>query len=188
MSARRKFIIGVAVTAAAVATAVATRGNASSDGTRLSNHGSRSVAIRGLKLKFAPIERGSVLAVRGDRAVYRLARAGGKPCFGVGPATDIGNVDSAICSPGGFPTAGEPILDFSVFESTRRDVRDLALFRAEGLAADGVAAIEFLRPNGKIALRVPVVANVYATRAVPQGAVAGLAAVDEAGKRLWRSP
>lgn len=67
-------------------------------------------------------------------------------------------------------------------------MRELALFRVEGIAADGVAAVEFLRPNGKVALSVPVSSNVYATSAVPQGPIAGFAAVDKAGKRLWRSP
>jgi hypothetical protein len=58
----------------------------------------------------------------------------------------------------------------------------------EGIAADGVAAVEFFRPNGQIALSVPVVDNIYSTSSVPAGPIAGLAAVDKAGKRLWRSP
>jgi hypothetical protein len=189
MSTQRKLVLGLVVmTVAAGATVVATQGNAGSDSAKLSNPGRASIAIRGLTLPGAVIRRGDVLAVRDGRAVYRLERANAAPCFGVGPATDLGNVAAATCSRGGFPTAGQPVLDFSVYESTRHDVRDLSLYRVEGLAADGVAAVEFLRPNGTVALRVPVVANVYATSAVPNGAIAGFAAVDRAGKRLWRSP
>jgi hypothetical protein len=126
--------------------------------------------------------------VRANRALYRLDRTNATPCFGAGPASDVGNVGAITCPRGGFPRAGQPVLDFSVYESTRHDVRDLSLFRIEGFAADGVAAVEFLRPNGSVAVKVPVAGNVYATTAVPEGPIAGLAAVDKAGKRIGQSP
>jgi hypothetical protein len=80
------------------------------------------------------------------------------------------------------------VVDLSVYEGTSRDSRDLTLYRIEGVAADGVASIGFLRPNGSVALRVPVTANVYAASAGPGGPIAGIAAYDESGKELWRSP
>jgi hypothetical protein len=146
------------------------------------------MAIRSLHMKFARITNGNVLAVRQNRALYRLNRANGEPCFGVGPANDLGTPGSVICPRGGFPRAGNPVLDFSVYESTRHELHEFSLFRVEGFAADGVAAIEFFRPNGTVALTVPVTGNVYASESVPAGPVAGLAAVDKAGKRVWRSP
>ena len=184
---RKLGLAGLVAAAATVAAGFALRTEAAGERTGLSNSGRSVTALRGLPVRTAQIRGGKLLATRSGRALYRLDRAQASPCYGVGPVTDLGNVDSATC-PRGFPTAVHPVLDFSVYEGTRRDVRELALFRVEGIAADGVAAVEFLRPNGKVALTVPVASNVYATSAVPQGPIAGFAAVDKAGKRLWRSP
>jgi hypothetical protein len=181
-------VIGILLGAAVAAGVLVTQGGASRDRATLSNRGRPTMAIRGLGIKLAPITSGNVLAVRQRRALYRLNRANGEPCFGVGPADELGNPGSVICPRGGFPRAGNPVLDFSVYESKRHELREFSLFRVEGFAADGVAAIEFFRPNGAVALTVPVTGNVYATASVPTGPVAGLAAVDKAGKRVWRSP
>lgn len=181
-------LVGILVGAAAVAGILVTQGGASRDDAALSNRGRPTMSIRGLRLKGARITSGNVLALRQGRALYRLNRANGDPCFGVGPANELGSPGSVVCPRGGFPTAGNPVLDFSVYEGTRHDVRELSLFRVEGFAADGIAAVEFFRPNGEVALTVPVVGNVYATADVPKGPIAGFAAVDKAGKRIWRSP
>jgi hypothetical protein len=188
MNGKLKFMFAGIVVVIAAAAAIVTRGGASRGEAALSNRGGRPIAIHGLRMKSAVITSGSVLAVRNGRAVYRLERTNGEPCFGVGPAAEIGSPGSVVCPRGGFPRAGDPVLDFSVYEGTRRDLRELSLFRVEGIAADGVAAVEFLRPDGDVALRVPVVRNVYSSSAVPKGPVAGFAAVDAAGKRVWRSP
>jgi len=189
MNARRKLVLAAVLAATALAAAVlVTRGDASRDGATLSNRGGPAVAVRGLRMKLAPIRSGHVLAVRYGRALYRLEPANGAPCFGIGPASDIGTPGSVVCPRGGFPSGGNPVLDFSVYEGTRHDLRELSLFRIEGFAADGVAAVEFFRPNGDVALRVPVSGNVYAAATVPKGPIAGLAAVDKDGKRVWRSP
>ena len=187
-SSRKLIIAGAVVASVATATVIATQSGASRDETRLSNTGLRHVEIRRVVIRSVPIRHGSLLAVRANRALYRLDRTNALPCFGAGPASDVGNVGAITCPRGGFPRAGQPVLDFSVYESTRHDVRDLSLFRIEGFAADGVAAVEFLRPNGSVAVRVPVAGNVYATTAVPEGPVAGFAAVDKAGKRMGQSP
>ncbi|MFL5945846.1 MAG: hypothetical protein ACJ74D_05520 [Gaiellaceae bacterium] len=189
MTARRKLTLGLVVAVAATAAAaLAIRTDAASDNTRMSNGGKAVTALRGLPVRTAKIRTGRVLATRGERALYRLDRGGAAACYGVGPADELGTVDAVTCTRSAFPTAVHPILDFSVYEGTRRDTRDVALFRAEGVAADGVAAVEFLRPNGDVALSVPVTQNVYATTDVPRGSIKGMAAVDKAGKRIWRSP
>ena len=189
MRPSRKLVLAAAVAiATTIAAAFALRTDASRDLTRVSNAGTSVDAVRGLAARSAKVRTAELLAVRGARAVYRLDRAGAAPCYGVGPAADVGNVDAVTCTRTAFPTAVHPVLDFSVYEGTRRDTRELALFRVEGIAADGVAAVEFLRPTGEVALSVPVTQNVYATSSVPRGAVKGMVAVDKAGKRLWRSP
>jgi hypothetical protein len=129
-----------------------------------------------------------VLAVRNGRALYRIERANGEPCFGAGRASDLGTPGSLMCQHGGFPSAGDPILDFSIYEGTSHTSREFGLYRAEGFAADGVAAVEFFRPDGTVVLRVPVNDNVYESSAVPKGPVAGAWAVDKDGKRLGSSP
>ena len=177
----------VLVAAATVAAVVATYGGASSDRLAFSTRG-RQLAVQGLRIPQARVVSGRVLAVRGGRALYRFTLAGGDPCFGAGAARDLGTPGSLVCPHGGFPRAGEPVLDLSVYEGTRRGVREVALYRAEGFAADGVAAVAFFRPNGDVALKVPVSANVYSTTAVPMGPVWGLAALDADGKRIWHSP
>jgi hypothetical protein len=181
-------LAGILVGAAVAAGALVTQGGASRDDAALSNRGRPTMAIRGLQINSARITSGNVLAVRRSRALYRLNRANGEPCYGVGPANELGSPASVICPRGGFPRPGNPVLDFSVYEGTRHDLRELSLYRVEGFAADGVAAVEFFRPNGAVALTVPVAGNVYATASVPSGPVAGMAALDKSGKRVWRSP
>jgi hypothetical protein len=189
MNAKLKLaIVGVAVAAAVLAGVLVTQGGASGDSLKLSNRGGNTIPIRSLPLLGTRITRGNVLAVRQGRAFYRLERANGDPCFGAGPANEIGTPGSVVCPRGGFPRAGNPVLDFSVYEGTRHDVREFSLFRVQGFAADGVAAIEFLRPNGEVALRVSVSGNIYATSSVPSGPIAGFQAVDEDGNRIWHSP
>jgi hypothetical protein len=188
MSAKLKVVlVSIAVAAAIIAGVVVTRGDASSDTVSLSNKGGPAIAIRGLRLKSATIRTGNVLATRHGRVFYRLRTVGGDPCFGVGLADDIGNPGSVVCQHG-FPSSGTPLLDLSVYEGTRHDVKEFSLYRVEGFAADGVAAVEFFRPNGRVALSVPVSANVYSAANAPQGPIAGFGAVDNQGKRIWRSP
>jgi hypothetical protein len=99
-----------------------------------------------------------------------------------------GELGTVQCPHGPFPSADRPVVDLSVYESTSREKRELSLYRAAGVAADGVATIEFVRPNGSVALTLPVSGNVFAAASVPSGPIAGLVARDAAGKQLWRSP
>jgi hypothetical protein len=188
MSGRLKVILALLVVAGGVVAGVlVTRGDASRDTASLSNRGGPKIAIRGLRMKHATIRTGSVLATRNDRVFYRLTTVSGEPCFGVGLATDVGSPGSVVCQRG-FPAGGNPVLDLSVYEGTQHDVKEFALFRVEGFAADGVAAVQFFRPNGQVALTVPVSGNVYSAASVPKGPIAGYTAVDKEGKRVWRSP
>ena len=188
MSGRVKLTLATALVAAAAAVTavVATQGGASRDDATLSNHG-RPIAMRTRLANSAPIETAMLLDVRNGRALYRLTLGDGDVCFAAGSARDVGTPGSVICPPG-FPRAGEPILDLSVYEGTRRGVREFSLYRAEGFAVDGIAAVEFFRPNGDVALTVPVAGNVYSASSVPKGPIWGLAALDKDGKRVWRSP
>ena len=188
MSGRMKVATALLVLGvAAVAGVLVTRGDASRDTAALSNHGGHPIAIHGLRMKLATIRTGAVLARRNGRVFYRLRTVGGDPCFGVGFAANVGSPGSVVCQRG-FPSSGSPVLDLSVYEGTRHDATEFSLFRAEGFAADGVAAVQFFRQNGEVVLSVPVAGNVYSAASVPRGPIAGYAAVDKDGKRIWRSP
>jgi hypothetical protein len=188
MKRERLLLLAAAVLAAAgAATAIATRGDASGQSalSRMSNNGRIVDVAHSPLARRAGVQRGSLLVVRAGRAYYRLD--GGGTCFGTGPAADIGDLGSVDCPRGPFPTSDRPVLDFSVYETTERGTRELSLYRAEGIAADGVSAVAFLRPNGKVALKVPVDRNVFSSTSVPHGPVKGIAALDAAGRELWRS-
>lgn len=189
MSTRLKIALAaLLIGGATVSGLLVARGDASRDRSSLSNQGGPTIAIRGLRMRLATIRKGSVLARRHGRVFYRLTTVSGEPCFGVGFATDVGSPGSVVCQRGGFPSGGNPVLDLSVYEGKRHDLKEFSLFRVEGFAADGVSAVQFIRPNGDVALTVPVSGNVYSAASVPKGPIAGFAAVDKDGKRVWRSP
>jgi hypothetical protein len=189
MTGQRKFLVVAALLGAACgATVIATRTEASGQGalSRLSNEGRAVDVARSAFARQTGVRQASLLAVRAGRAYYRLDNDG--TCFGAGPAAQIGELGSVDCPRGPFPTSDRPVLDFSVYEGTTRGSRELSLYRAEGIAADGVSAIAFLRPNGNVALKVPVSQNVFFATSVPRGPITGLAALDSSGRELWRSP
>ena len=188
----RRFVVAavaLVAVAAALAAIAATQGGASkrSSLARLSNDGRTVTLQHGVIVREAHLQRASLLAVRGRLAVYRL-EGRTSTCFGTGDSNDVGQVGSVQCAHGPFPTAGWPVLDLSIYEGATHGLRELSLYRVEGIAADGVTVVEFLRPDGSVALKVPVSGNVYSTTEVPSGAIAGVAALDKAGKELWRSP
>jgi len=190
MRARR--LIGLALAlagASALAVALATWTSASKPGAfaRVSN-GGRTVVLRPDALsRRLGIDRASLLAVRGGRSYYLLETSQG-PCGAVGRPDQPGDLGAAQCPQGHFPTADHPVLDLSVYESTTHEEHQISLYRAEGITADGVGAVQFLRPDGTTALTVPVAGNVYSATSVPTGPIAGIAALDRGGKRVWHSP
>jgi len=184
------FMLVAAIAAAATAAIVlATLTSASKPGAlaRISNHGYRITLRSNSLTRNLGIDEASLLAVRGGHAYYLLQTQNG-PCGAVGQPDKPDVVGAAQCPQGHFPTAEHPVLDLSVYESATHQLGTVSLYRAEGITADGVAAVQFLRPDGSTALTVPVTGNVFATTSVPSEPIAGVAAVDRGGKRVWRSP
>jgi hypothetical protein len=189
MSRERALLLGAATLVVACAVVpLASWAEASRQGplARLSNSGRTVAPGQTTFARHAAVRSISLLAVRGARAYYKVDANG--TCFGAGPAAAVGALGSVDCPRDPFPTADRPILDFSIYELTDRGSRDYTLFRAEGFAADGVGAVAFLRPNGKVAFTVPVHENVFAATSVPRGQIKGLAALDRSGEEVWRSP
>jgi hypothetical protein len=182
MSRRTLFIVVVCVLAASLAVAIAVRGAHGSSRAalfRFSNRGDRVTSSRGARHAFR-IRSGRLLAVRDGRAFYELQTADGR-CFGVGSAAKIGDPGGEVCPPAAFPSESRPTLDFSVFEGNAAARDDLTLFRIEGFAADGVAAVGILNRAGHVALRVPVADNVYVLSHVPPGLSGVVVALDQDG-------
>ena len=189
MIGRRALILALSATlAAAVAVVLATRTDASKSRplSRISNPGREVALQRGELTRRLGVVNATLLAVRGTRAYYLLNGAHG-PCGATGAADQLGKLGSVDCPLGPFPTAERPLLDLSVYEATAHDAGDLSLYRAEGLTADGVAVVAFVRADGSVALRLPVNRNVYSATAVPTGPIAAVIALDKGGKQLWRS-
>lgn len=140
------------------------------------------------KLHLASFTRISLMASHGQRRFYRLDRGAGTPCFARG-RTDapypIGMIACRTAAPY-FPSAELPILDLSTVEISGTDGQP-HLLRAEGFAADGVAAIALVDAHGSIIQRLPVSGNVYYDDAVPNN-VTGLEALAADGQILAQVP
>ena len=168
---------------AAIAVAVAVRGAHGSSRAglfRLSNRGAQITASHGARRAFGV---GSVqlLATRDGRAFYELDTADGH-CFGVGSASNIGDLGGEVCPQGvAFPSASRPTLDLSVYEGQTGDRGDMTLFRIEGFAADGVDAVGIVNRARHVVWRVPVSKNVYVLSHVPPGLTGAIVALDDAG-------
>jgi hypothetical protein len=124
----------------------------------------------------------SLLAVREGRAFYRLGDARAR-CFAVGDARSLGTVGAVTCW-----EDAQPLMDFSVVDLSSGSRSEVKFFRIEGIAADQVASVGVLSPNGDIVARVPVVRNVYASPAPPGGPGRGLVAFDNRGRPLATLP
>jgi hypothetical protein len=171
---------------AAIAVAVAVRGAHGSSRAglfRLSNHGVRITAGRGARHAFR-VDSVRLLAVRDGRAFYELDTADGR-CFGVGSASSLGDPGGEVC-PGGapFPSASRPTLDFSIYEGQTLDREAMTLYRIEGFAADGVAAVGIVNRPGHVGWRVPVSNNVYVLSHVPPGLTGAVVALDAGGSAM----
>jgi hypothetical protein len=179
-----------AVTATSIT--LATGGEAHSAATALtslSNPG-RSVELARTDPKIVRsmgAQRASLLAVRGRLAYYRMQTKDGT-CFSVGDASALGRIGGSECPRGPFPTRERPVLDLSIYETASHERGVLSLYRAEGIAADGVSSVAFTRADGSVVLRLPVRGNVYSATAVPSAGVTHVVAYNASGAEVWRSP
>lgn len=127
----------------------------------------------------------TMLGVRGGRAIYEIANSTGPDCYGVGPVQPtsytLGQVE---CTPG-FPSVTSPIADFTVVNGGISSAPAAHVFRAEGVAADGVAAVGFETSDGRLVGVTPVVHNIYESTAPPKDAVTQLVALDANNTIIW---
>jgi hypothetical protein len=134
-----------------------------------------------------------LLAIRGDRAFWRIERADGGYCFATGPAASaragVYSEGGTACGskPGDAPfTPERPITDMSAYHGTALVTLVPAFY---GFAADQIAQVGVVDVQGNVHT-VPVVDNVYylAPPDVPSGEVTELVALDDAGAIVYRRP
>jgi hypothetical protein len=124
------------------------------------------------------------MATRGGRSFYRLPRANGSNCYAVSPASGESGIFGAIVCTKPF-SPRNPILDLSVFQRTR-DLDHIQLYRAEGIATDGVAKIALHDVRGATLGETDVQDNVYHFDSLPTGRVEALVALDGSGSVVKR--
>ena len=130
----------------------------------------------------------TLIGRRGDRAYYRIENSAGPACYAVGPSHPGAYVLGQIMCAPDFPSAARPILDFTVVHGGSPDVTQDRVWRSEGIAADGVTAIAFRTPDGRVVHESPVVRNLYSVPAVPTDRVTELVVEGAAGRIVYSMP
>lgn len=128
----------------------------------------------------------------GERAGVRFyigrSNVSGEPCFMTGLASSArAHFGIAACRPGGseaFPSAAEPILDYSPL---KRQIghRFSYMQWSAGFAVDAVATIGIIDRDNQMT-EVRVTNNIYGTRDVPSQPVKAIVAYDAEGRELYR--
>jgi|GEM_PF-4786151 len=114
------------------------------------------------------------------RSFYAVSLSDGRQCVASGPVASTSYRFGFVkCSAAG--ASGGALVDLSIYSF--RPTGDVQLVRLEGLAANGIAAVEVLGGGGSLA-RTPVVDHKFAAAVVPSAPVVALAALDAAGKRV----
>jgi hypothetical protein len=134
--------------------------------------------------------RASLLAVRDNRAFYRLLREDGTVCYAVNSTNEPDHVGNTVCplTPLSFPTPTQPVLDLSIFESTSHVIGDVHVVAAQGFAADGVATVALLDRDGRVIARGRPVGNVYAVDVATGRLATTVVAYDRRKAEVFRVP
>lgn len=124
----------------------------------------------------------SLLAVHEGRLFHRIARGSRGTCYAVG---DTAGVGLATCTRS-FPSRAEPVLDMSIYDIAKTNATPIAYpYRVQRFAVDGVSAIGLVAPDGSVSTRVPVSANTYFLATPPSEPVAGIVALNGAGRSVF---
>jgi len=125
-----------------------------------------------------------LISTRSTRNFYEVDKASGGSCYAVGPASVMSyRLGQFECS-SGFPSATQPILDFTWFRTVNKQGAS-QMIRSEGFAADGIAEIAFQRPSGKVVGVTSVIDHMYSVRPAIKGRLARLIARDGGGNVVF---
>jgi hypothetical protein len=124
----------------------------------------------------------SQLTTIGDRAFYRVTNAGGSDCFATGPtAVTEYSMGAILCMPS-FPSAKQPVLDFTILHG---EGDQTMVYRCEGVASDGVAAVALEDGSRNVLAETSVHDNAFYFNQPPKGLVRHLVALDATGAPVW---
>lgn len=123
-----------------------------------------------------------VVGRRAGLTFYAAKNAQGHLCFAIGVAATP-SIDALTCqhSRTAFPSASQPIADFSGVNSDGTIVTQLA-----GFATDNVARVAVLASDGSPIASVPVIDNIYGGDELPSISASAIVAYDSAGNVLFR--
>lgn len=128
-----------------------------------------------------------LLANRAGVSFYAAKRVDGNYCFAVGfsaePTPSIDALDCPGQTLGSFPSASDPVADFSRLNAHGGDTYVTTL---AGFATDSVATIRIEDADGKEIYSAPVEQNVYAEAELPQTPASTIVALDHAGNTVYR--
>jgi hypothetical protein len=177
--------LGVQHTAKGALRASLSRVSAHSSGAPIQLSTADQRVLAGFAESGAKLTSASLLGVLGGRAVYEIANASGPDCYGVGPVPAAGYTLGQVGCVPSFPSAGSPLVDFSVVNGGVNASSPAHVVRAEGVAADGVAAVGFRTADGRLVGVTPVVHNIYRSTAPPPDVVEQLVALDGSNNVIW---
>jgi hypothetical protein len=128
------------------------------------------------------------LAVRGAHVFYAARSETGGLCLAVGNSsspqpTTLSATGCLHASPTAFPSAANPVQDFSVIGYDAA-TGTFTIRYLGGFAADGVASVAVLGANGKAIATTSVTGNVYSSDEVPDVQAVAIAAYDGSGKEV----
>jgi hypothetical protein len=128
-----------------------------------------------------------LLAHRAGIDFYAAKTPTGIYCFAIGVrAQAIPSIDALACQGGtigSFPSAIEPVADFSTLNATSNATYVTTL---AGFAADNVSQVGLLDATGKLIYPTPVTQNVYAASDVPSTPASAIVAFDGSDTIVYR--
>jgi hypothetical protein len=146
--------------------------------------------VRAARLRAAGYKNITQIAARGDMRFFRLDSASGRACFGVGRQGADWPFAAIVCRTTApyFPSAEVPLLDQSTVESTA-PTGPLHFANLEGIAADGVVAVQGIDPSGNVSITAPVDNNVYYVPSTEMPSnVISIQATDSSGRIIASLP
>lgn len=87
---------------------------------------------------------------------------------------------------GHFPSALNPVLDYSWLPRSAGGSGDPAVAQLKGFAADGVSVVQLIAADGSVIASAAVEGNVYASQSLPSGTTGmSIVARDHDGRTVW---
>ena len=129
-----------------------------------------------------------LLAHRAGVSFYAAKATSGGYCFAIGlrAQTTPPSIDALACQGGtigSFPSASDPVADFSALNATSNVTYVTTL---AGFATDNVSRVAVVDASGKLIYSTAVVQNVYAAGDVPQTSATAIIAFDNSSTIIYR--